>query len=296
MTSIALIGSGGFLFEPIVSALTTTFAAKVAFPIIVVTHTEGKQSTDHVKYVVADVQTTPTGTVVEHLKHAQVIVELLGPNPAAFAAVERIVAQAKPDLFIPSQFGIDIAAGDTVLPGFLSLKTAHSENTRAAGVKTVDVVTSLWAVPGVFLYEVIGAVGGDAENKTVTYLGDPDATFAVSKLADIGNTVAALATGGNYAALPDLVRIYSQKVSQRDVVAKYEHAHGVKLQEVGTKTSVQALEEGQKLIATVPVGPANFLYFLQVLISQGVGKGAAFAVDDRELVNPGQTVWLWSEF
>lgn len=294
---IAVIGSNGFLGAPVVAALTSDeFSSKISLPIIATTRSvKDKVSTDKLKYVEADLSEANLDNLYKIFEGVDVIIELTTPSPAVFDITEKIVAHTKPKLFIPSQFGTELEATDKYFPKFLDLKTQHSKKTRAAGVKTVDVITSLFAVPGSLLYEVLGAVGIDSEAKTVTYRGDPDYKIAVSKLEDIGKSVAALATLPDYSKIPDKTRVYSDLVSNREFVKRYESTHNVQLKELPAVSKADALKEAQEKLAK-GFDFADFLYYLNVIASQGEDGGLAFSASERELVNPGESVWKWSKY
>ncbi|CAH2350300.1 hypothetical protein CLIB1423_01S06986 [[Candida] railenensis] len=294
---IAVIGSNGFLGKPTIAALTSDeFSSKIDLPIIAITRSaKDKVSTDKIKYVEADYSESNLDKLYEIFEGIDVVIELVGANPELFAVTEKIVAHTKPKLFIPSQFGTDIEDSSKYLPGFLGLKTVHSENARKAGVKTVDIITSLFAVPGSFSYEIVGTLGVDAEAKTVTYRGDPDYKIAFSKLEDIGKSVAAVATFSDFSKLPNKVRVYSDLASNREVAERYESTHNVKLQELPAISKADSLKEGQDKLAK-GFNPAEFLFYLNVLASQGEDAGLAFSSSERELINPGESLWKWGKF
>lgn len=294
---IAIIGSNGFLGKPTVAALTSEeFSSKIDLPIIAVTRSaKDKVSTDKIKYVEAEYSESNLDKLYEIFQGIDVVIELTGANPELFAVTEKIVAHTKPKLFIPSQFGTDIEDSNKHLPGLLGLKTVHSENARKAGVKTVDIITSLFAVPGLLLYEVVATLGIDTAAKTVTYRGDPDQKIAFSKLEDIGKSVAAVATFSDYSKLPNRIRVYSDVASNREVAERYESTHDVKLQELPAISKADSLKEGQDKLAK-GFNPADFLFYLNVIASQGVDAGLAFSSDERELVNPGESLWKWGKY
>lgn len=293
-TSIAIFGINGALGKPTLEALTSsTFADKFQLPVLAVTRDASKvTSTDQVKYIQGD-YITGQAALISELKGIDVIVELLSPNPDVFAATEAIAAAVKPKLYIPTQFGIDIEAGSEVLPGFLGIKVEHADKIRASGIKVVDVYTSLFAEPGSFLYENIASVGGDPAAKKVTYLGSPNTKISFSTLPDVGRVITSLAATP-VSEIPQKVRVQSGEVTPAEVVARYEKTHDVKF-EVSEISKEQALEDGKKVWAE-GFNPSRFLYYLQVLASQGAGKGLSFVKNDNELVNPGEKLWKWSSY
>lgn len=293
--SVAIFGVSGFLGPATLAAFESkAFAEKFLFPIKVFSRDISKKtSTDKLKYVQGDLSDAGVPALIEELKGVDVVIELVGPNPGVFGAIEKAVVATKPKLFIPSQFGVQLDKVNEYFPGFLGLKVAHSQKIRAAGIKVVDINTGLFAVEGAFLYEVVGSVGIDAEKKTVTYVGEPSSTFAVSKLSDIGYSVAAVAAH-NPATIPDTVRVKSQDVSFKEVVERYEQTHNVKL-EVSHISKDEAFAQG---VAKFKAGFdfKDFLYYLQIISSQGTDRGLAFSQDENELLNPGQSLWKYQKF
>lgn len=210
-----------------------------------------------------------------------------------FANIEQIVAKVQPKLFIPSQFGTDIPQVDTYAPGFLALKSQHSQAVRKLGVKVVDIITSLFAVPGAFLYDWVATVG--ITDKGVNLIGDINQKFHVSKLEDVGNAVLAIATHKPYSDLPDVVHVASDTITVQDVIDKYSSSKNVKLDIVSKKSA----EEGKKeFIDKLNAGfnPDDFVFYLQVIVAQGLDKGLYFSKLDNELVNPKESLWKWGKF
>lgn len=292
--SIAIIGTSGFLGQPVIDAIESgIFDDKIAFPVKAVTRTK-KTSTDKVQYVQGALDELGVDVLAAQLKGINTIISLVGGKPDLYVSVEKLVKLVKPQLYIPSQFGTEIDKSAKIFPGLLGFKQEHSENLRSAGIKVVDIVTGLFAVPGAFLYELVGAVGVDAENKTVTYRGNADEKFPVSKVDDIGRVVVAVALS-NPDSLPDKVRTYSDVVSQRQVVERYEQTHNVKFA-VKEVSASESLKEGQDKWNSAGFKLELFFFYLNVLLSQGTDNGLIFSKDERDLVNSHELLWKWSKF
>lgn len=289
---IAVIGSNGFLGKPVLAALTSdTFSKKISLPIIATTRSvKDKASSNKLKYVEADLSESNLDNLYDIFKGIDVIVELTSPNQKVFSVIEKIVAHVEPKLFIPSQFGNDLEFTDKYLPGFSSLKTEHSANARKAGVKTVDIIAGFFVIAG----QVVGHLGIDTEANTVTFRGDPDLKLAISKLEDVGNTIASLSTSSSYSNIPDKVRIYSFLASNRDIAKEYESFNNVQLKELPPISKAESLKEGQERFAK-GYKPSDFFYYLGIIASQGVDQGLAFSSNERELVNPKESVWKWGK-
>lgn len=294
-TSVAIFGVSGFLGPATLAAFeSSAFADKFQFPIKVFTRDVSKKtSTAKVTYVQGDLSEAGVPHLIEELKGVDVVVELVSPNPEVFGAIEKAVIATKPKLFIPSQFGMDISKASEYFPGMLGIKTAHSKTVRDGGVKVVDIVTGLFAVEGTLLYEIMSGIGIDTEKKTVTYFGEPTSTFSISKLSDIGNAVAAVASH-NPATLPDTLKVKSQDLSFKEAAERYEQTHNVKLA-VSQISKEEALAQG---VAKYRAGFdfSDFLYYLHVIASQGEDRGLAFAKSDNELLNPGESLWKYEKY
>lgn len=289
--TVAIIGTSGFLGKPTLDAFESPlFEDKFQFPIKALSRSS-KPSTDKIKYIQGNLDDDGISKVVEEFKGIDVIIELSGPQ--VFGPVESIVKQVKPKLFIPSQFGTEIDKSDKIFPGLLSIKTEHSNVIRDAGIKVVDVISSLFAAPGAFLYEIVGQVGIEPESKSVTYRGDPDLEFSFTHVNDIGRSVVAIAAT-EPSKLPNKIRIQSGLITPRQVVEKYEKNHNVKLA-VKNESSQEALKEGQARYAK-GFNLEDFLYYLSVLVSQGVDNGLLFSQNENELVNPGNKLWTWEKY
>ncbi|KAL6451552.1 hypothetical protein SBY92_002895 [Candida maltosa Xu316] len=280
--SIAIIGLNGSLGKP------------VQFPIKAISRKDPETKDPNVDYVVSAIDDGTIDSISQRLAGTDVIIELTGANPDLFSKVEKIVAKVKPKLFIPSQFGTDIEALETYAPGLLTFKQIHSENVRKLGVKVVDILTSLFAVPGAFLYEWVHAVGIDPHAKTVKLIGGADSKFHVSKVTDIGNTVAFVATS-DPKTLPNTVKIASDEISVQNVIDRYSKDHGIELKVVSTQPAEEAKKE---LIDSLKNGfnHEKFLWYLNVVLAQGLDKGLLFSKLDNELVNPGESLWKWGKY
>lgn len=289
--TVAIIGLSGFLGKPTLEAFESDiFADKFTFPIKAITRSE-KTSTEKVEYITDNLENTDS--VAEKLKGTDVIISLLGANPSTFASLESVIKQVKPKIYIPSQFGTDIEAVESYASGFLTLKTQHSEAIRKAGIKVVDIITALFAVPGAFLFEIVGAVGIDVQARTVTYRGDPLSKFAISKLSDVGKSIASVASK-DPSELPDKVRIFSEIITYKDVVENYEKSHNVKLT-VSKTSAEEAKKEFQEKLSK-GFNPSDFLFYVNAIIAQGVDGGLLFSEDERDLVNPKESLWRWESF
>ena len=295
--SITIIGLNGFLGKPVLEAINSgIFDDKINFPIKAITRKEPETKNDKIEYVVSEInEESIKSTLSQKLSGTDVIIELIGPNPEAFANIENLVDAIKPKLFIPSQFGTDIPKVDEYAPGFLGIKTQHSENVRKLGVKVVDIITSLFAVPGAFLYEWVGSTGINAEDRTVKLIGDINQQFDISKLEDVGKAVLSIATNPNPRELPDTIRIGSDRITVKDVIDRYSKDHNVELKIVSEQSAEDAKKEFTESLK-VGFDGDKFLWYLQVIAAQGLDKGLLSSKLDNELVNPGESLWKWGKY
>lgn len=289
--TVAIVGLNGFLGKPVIHALESdTFVDKVSFPVKAVTRSP-KPSTDRIQYVKGNIGSGDVDSLAQELKGVDVLVELTGGNPELFSGFEKLVASVKPKLVIPSQFGTELDKSDKIFPGFLGFKQDHSQALRKTGAKVVDIITSLFAAPSSFLYEIVAHLGINASANEVTYLGRPEQKISISRIEDIGYAIVSVASK-KPSELPDKVRVQSQVITQQDVVKRYEETHNVKLR-VNYVSAEDALKAGQAKYAQ-GFQFQDFLYYLNVLASQGVG--VYFTENEDEIVNPGEKLWKWHKF
>ncbi|GME69759.1 unnamed protein product [[Candida] boidinii] len=290
--TIAVLGTNGFLGKPIIAALQSEpFVSKIQLPIRAITRDPSKyEDTEVVKYYKGDLAD------VDSLKDALTGVDVF-INVGTFnehfdkplAAIEKYAKDLK--LYIPSQFGTDLENADfDIIPA----KVEHSKKARAAGIKTIDICCSLFAVPGGYLYDNLAEVGYDSKTNVATIRGDPDFKFDISFLPDIGKAVAAIATAKDYSAFPDRFRISSDKVSQEQVLKRYEEAHNVKIERKYISKEDTFKEGAEKLAKGFSF--ADFYFYLQYFISQGTDKGLSFSKNENDLINPNESVFKYTKF
>lgn len=291
--SVAIFGISGTLGDALLEALQSSiFSDKVQYPVKAISRKE-RVSTDMVQFVSTDLN--EIDKLATQLKGVDVFIELLGPSPDTFGNVEKIIAQVKPNIFIPSQFGLDLGAVQKWLPGFLLMKTDHSENVRKMGVKVVEVVTGLFATPGTFLYEWVGAAGIDPEKKTIEQRGDITSRFAFCKVEDIARSIVSAVTKDRL-ALPDKLFIQSGEITFKDVIDRYEKVHDVKLLTISTESKEEAVATLKGLWNSEGFVYDRFFYYLQVVVAAGLNEGARFSLNHDELVNPNESLWKWSKY
>lgn len=157
-------------------------------------------------------------------------------------------------------------------------------------------ITSLFAIPGTFLYEIVGSAGIDKEKRTVTHRGDVNARIAFSRAEDVAKAVVSVATRTDYSGVPDKLFINSGEVTMREIVERYEATHNVQLAVAGHQPLEEAVAELQAKWLQNGYEPNEFLYYLHVLSAAGLKGGLLFTRNDNELVNPGEKLWKWGSF
>ncbi|KAK6458410.1 2'-hydroxyisoflavone reductase [Scheffersomyces xylosifermentans] len=292
--TIAIFGVNGYLGKPFIEALESgRFDDKFQFPVKAVTR-RPTPSTSKVEYIVEPLSHETVDSIADKLAGTDVILELLTSNSDLFEIVEKIIYKVRPKIFIPSQFGCDVAQIDTYAPGFVPEKELHSQKIRALGIKTVHVITSMWAVPGDFLYEVVGAVGIDTKTNTIVQIGDPQTRFSITKIPDIINSVLTLVTL-DISVIPDTVRIQSDVITFQDVIDRYEATHNVKLKVVKKISKEEAAKDLKQRLAH-GFNHDDLFFYLQAISAQGLDKGVYFREVHNELVNPNESLWKWEKY
>ncbi|ODV60630.1 NAD(P)-binding protein [Ascoidea rubescens DSM 1968] len=293
---VAVFGINGSLGSVTINALTSApFADKIALPVIAITRDNSKETdTDLVVYKQAEVKPdAPAKELTDILKGVDVLLNVGSVANSNDRTLDAILKAGTIKLYVPSQFGLDLVATQSYFPNFLSIKTDHTNKARSLGIKTVDVITSLFAQSGKFLYEWIGSAGYNPATQTATFIGDPNLKSAISKLEDIGKALASLSIKDPQ-TIPDTVRIYSDLASQEDIVKRYEETHNVTIKREGISKE-EGLKKAQALLAK-GFNFNDFFLYLQVAASQGVDKGLLFSSDDREFVNPNESLFKWGKF
>ncbi|KAK6202363.1 CIP1 protein [Scheffersomyces amazonensis] len=297
-TTIAIIGVSGSLGQPILDVLQSDlFKDKVQFPIKAFSRRD-IPSTETVEYIKADITEENIPKIIEELNKdggVDTIIELVASDPKLFALVTKIIVGAKPKLFIPSQFGVEIDKVNTYIPNFLSHKTIQSKTTREAGIKTVDIITGFFFAPGTYLYEAVQQIGIDPNTKTLEIFGDLSNKISVNFVDDIAKSVVSIATNSKPNELPNKVRIAGDVVTFQQIVDTFEKNHNTKLQITKQVTSQEALNEFFEKIKNGPKHEDIFFY-LHTIASQGTDKGIHYSINENEIVNPGEKLWKWAKY
>lgn len=294
MATIAVFGLNGLLGKPVIEALLREpFISKIKAPIRLITASDKKPiDSPNVKYY-----NLKEEGFSKPLEGVDAVINLGGVPGSPLDDILKAIVEQKVKLYIPSQFGTDLVATEPTFSGFLKPKTDHSNAARKAGVKTVDVVTGLFIKDdGFFPFGPLFTFSGDYE-KTKQAIGRGDANTKVnpSFFKDIGNTVAALVTKDDYSKIPDTIRIYSDEVTNGDLVAHYEKVNNVKLNVKYISPSETIAEAKEKYSKGFKL--EDFALYLATLLSEGEGKGLIYEKNNqREFVNPGESLFKWTKY
>lgn len=292
--TVAILGSNGTLGQPILKALTSElFASRFQLPIRVITRSRaGKEDTETLKYYEASVD--DVATFKPALAGVDVFFSLVSHTVSSESLLAALKVADSLKVYIPSQYGCDIPNTD-YLP-VLAGKTAHSTAAREQNplLKVVDVYTALFSEPGAFLDEYVEHAGLFPATKKAVFRGPKGVRFNVSTFPDIANAVSVIASTPP-SALRDTYRIYSDTITQEDVLAKYEASHNTQF-DVSYVSAADTLAEAEARLAK-GFDFKDFFFYLQTYIAQGEGKGLAFeTANEREVLNPNQSLWQWQTY
>lgn len=286
MVKVAIIGTGGTIGPPIIESLKSN--PKVESPIKAVT-TKDKQSDEFVtylKYCLDDIN------LMEQLKGIDVLISLPIVNPKISADLKKILAQVKPKIYIPGEFGSD---NDTIpehlMHPFFKAKVDHLDQIGDLNVKVVNIITGFFKIPPIYLCNFVGHVGIDVDNKTVTYYGSPQTPLSYIKQNDLANVTSAIVTT-DADKLKSKYVVKSHVLSLQEFVKKYEQEKGIELTPI-YKTKQDAVEEIESIFKDRVPGQSDFPRFLNLYL--GMGKGVVFDKFDNEEINPGESLWKWED-
>lgn len=293
MVKVAIYAIHGLLGPKTIEAvLSEPFASKITFPVKLVTSDVSKKPIEDDRLEYISYKDVP---FKEAFAGVDVVVNLSNPAFAPVGDVLAAVIANNVKLYIPSQFGSDLENLDANFPGFLKMKTDHSAAARAAGIKTVDIYNGLF-IDGEqkFMGKELSVLDFDTETNTVELIGDENTKINPSFLQDIGKTIAALATYGDYTKIPDSIRIFSDYVTLGDLVAHYEKVHNVKLN-VKKIPSADVVAAAKKAFTNFTF--ADFRLYLQSFVALGEGKGMICENDNnKEFVNPNESLFKWTKY
>ncbi|KAK9478452.1 hypothetical protein V1514DRAFT_307238 [Lipomyces japonicus] len=277
MSSVAVFGTHGFLFRPVVDALTSgLFKGKYQLPVKAFSRDPSKEEPiEGVEFVKVDYANLDS--IVADLKGVHAVINLIGFNPGAWDTVSQATAKAGAEVYFPSDFGIDFEhVKVNNISTLLDAKTVHADAAKKLGIpKVVRVYT------GLFLAFLVGGFfGHNFKEGKVAYLGDGTQTITSTDLADIGRSVASLAYRPA-SEIPEVVAIQGNAVTLLEISNTYENVTGKKLEasfeEPATVASLASSQDALFVLKNLAAHPETYTF--------------NFKTNQNELVNPG--LWQW---
>ncbi|KAK9320950.1 hypothetical protein V1517DRAFT_188619 [Lipomyces orientalis] len=274
--AVAIIGSNGFLFQPIVDAITSDlFKDKYAFPIRVLTRDPSKaESSELVTYYKNDYN--DPSEFDDALQGVHVVINLVSPNPVWHIILDAIVRNNVP-VYITSDFGCD--GRKLHVKSFLDFKKTHAQKARELGVpKVVQIFTGLFQE---FLVK-FGTLGPNWETGTATIIGDGNAPVTITATRDIGLSVASL---GYRPAneIPDFVRVQGDMKTLNEIISIYMRVTGKKVAVAYDSADTNSLHK---------LADGDLVHSLKIFAANPQTETFNFPSTDNEFVNPG--LWKWS--
>lgn len=293
MTSIAVFGTSGSLGKFILDEFQDSkYQGKVQYPIkAITTKDKSEQNNDKVKFIKGDISSSSNDLATE-LAGTDVIINLTQPIPEILENLEKLVKTIKPKIYIPSEFGCenDVVDDSIAYPGNAAKAKHAAKLQKEVGgtTKVVTIYTAFFRIPPIFLYGFIAHVGIDKENKTVTYVGNDETSIPFSTGPDIGKVVATVALTDPSKVLLKY-RVYSGVKKIKELVEDFEQETGSKF----TASTITLEDVKNDFLKSVEAGSPNIVPALFYCLNAGPGGGLQFAEDEREVINPDQSLWKW---
>ncbi|KAK9248501.1 hypothetical protein V1506DRAFT_578042 [Lipomyces tetrasporus] len=274
--AVAIIGSNGFLFLPIVDAITSDFFKdKYAFPLRVLTRDPSKaESSELVTYYKSDY--SDPSTLDDALQGVHVVINLTSPNLVWNVVLDAIVRNNVP-MYIMSDFGCD--GRKLHVKSYLDFKKGHAQKARELGVpKVVQIFTGLFQE---FLVK-FGTLGPNWQTGSATIIGDGNAPVTVTATRDIGLSVASLGYRP-VDEIPEFVRVQGDMKTLNEIISIY-------MKVTGKNVAVEYDSADVNSLHTLADG--NLMHSLKILAANPQTETFNFPSTDNDFVNPG--LWKWS--
>ncbi|KAK9462516.1 NmrA-like family-domain-containing protein [Lipomyces oligophaga] len=278
MTSVAVVGTGGFLFKPVAAGLLDPlFKSNYKLPIKALTRDPSKEEKiEGLEYVKIDY--ADKTTIEKALEGVDTVINLMG-STAPFESYKILIdaaVKAGVQKFITSDFGCDYRyIGQKNL---LDSKAEIAAYGRQAGIpKVIQIMNGLF-----MQFLTFGFFGHNLKEAKAEFLGDGTQTVVVTDLSDIGKAVGSIAYRPA-SEIPDYINIKGQRVTLNETAEIYEKA-------TGKKMAVTYKEP--EPVESIP-GLTDFVLFLQTLSAHPETKAFDSVDNDNELVNPG--LWKWKQ-
>lgn len=290
--NIALYGTGGLLFEPIVQRLLESYKDIINLPLRGLTRDASKKvSTEEIKYFTC--HSDDSSTFKQALEGVDVLINLAGSNwdPPISAVVEFSIDLK---LYIGPQFGTELDKSLFVDYGIAG-KFKHTNHWRTKGnFKVVDLVTSLFVdewIEDLVIFDYkkdtkdADIYGLEEDCIDITYF--PDIAWSVGEIIKRGNS-------NGFATLMDKIRISSDQIQLKQLFDKFEKKNDVQV--------IKHIHNRNILInKALKMAQTNFswddiYFYLKAVVASGVDKGACFSETENEYINKEESVFKWTKF
>lgn len=298
MSSIAIIGTSGILGGPVLKELSNSkYADKIKYPIKAITSKDkSAESTEKVTFIQGNLQ---DAELAARLGQIDVVISLVSASKEVLENTETLLARLKPKLFIPPEYGTesDKVEKELRVP-MIDLKLDHVSRVRnQLGIKCVSFYIGFIKVPP-FLYDFLDHAGVSLANKTVLYLkhggerSNGNVLIPFTTATDLAKAISTVVVSDPSKIL-DSYRIYSNSILVKDIAQlKAAELGGAKFTPI-YKTLDELTLEFKSLVAA---GNPDFIKFLTVSVYRGPGHGISFEKDEREIINPSQSLWTWESW
>lgn len=241
---------------------------------------EGKENTPELEYYEANDEKS----LKEAFRDFDIIISLAGPS-ADFDVLAKAVISAKPKLYIPSQFGMDL---DIIPFDVLSFKVKHSRDVRGGVIKAVDICTSHFLQKGAWNDVPSHALRLNLEDDKAIIRGEPNIKWAFTAYENVGQTIASVISK-DPSTLPDKIRVWSDKITQEQLLNRMMG------QDYPRKyiSYEDSLKECKERIESVGIRAEDFLLYTQTVSASGL---LDFEWDSKELINPNESLFKWIKF
>lgn len=268
----AVVGINGLLGKHVIAALASPdFKDKVSFPVHIVSSHPDKakesipeinQYPDLFQVYQGDISTGEGLT--EALKGCDAVIDLVGRRVSHNKLIDA-VAETKPKLFVPSEFGLPKDNLEKFKKVFLA-GNAAKEYAESKGVKRTPVYPGLFTE---FAFKAPGVGGFVTETEAQYY--EPDALYAATSLKDVGKVVAKLIAMANAPeTIPEEVIVVGHQANSRQVFEVYEKVTGKKVEVKALPSS--AITDPAEIVAEEGMkSPKDFITALTCILSQGLG-------------------------
>lgn len=297
MTTIAVIGTSGVIGAPLLKELQASkYSDNINYPIKAISSKDrSSESTDKIEFIQGQLTDEK---LADQFKNIDVVISLLPGQEDALSNSELFLSRVRPALYIPPEYGTDNDKLDeNVTHPMMKLKLAHVKKVRDMGIKSVRICTGYFRF-GYFLHGFVAHIGIDLNNQTVTYVkdcppqvADGGSVVQFTTCEDLMNCITTIALSDPTKLLDDY-RVYSDSITVKEVAQEKEKELGITLKPI--YKTVEELK--QEFKQTVDSGNPDFVKFLCWLVNEGPSCGVTFTENEREKINPGESLWKWGSW